>query len=212
MAKKSIIRNDEHVFIAGMTGSGKTYLGKVYCAGNEKPVFVLDTKGTFTWEQVPEELQTTITTFKDLPKTVGKFKFVIYRPAFSELNEECYDEFFKFCYYLQHCTVFVDEAMQVCPSPSKIPPFYKGILTRGRELDVNVWSCSQRPSGIPIIVYSEASHWFIFKLQTPADREKLSEFSGYPEFEEVLEKRYFYYYSVDKADPPTRGILVAKGG
>jgi len=204
------IRSDQHVFIPGMNGSGKTFLAKTYLAGNEKPVYVLDTKGTFTWEQIPADKQITITTYNDLPKVTGKYRFIIYRPRHEELEIEYYDVFFRFCYELQHVTVYVDEAMQVCPSPSKIPSYYKGILTRGRELDVNIWSATQRPSGIPIIIYSEAYHWFVFKLQNPTDREKLADYSGYGEFMEILPKYEFLYFSAETGNAPINGIL--KGG
>jgi len=211
--KTAKIENDQHVFIAGMTGSGKTVLAKVYLAGNTKPVYVLDSKGTFVWNEVPNDKQITIETIKDLQKAADKFQFVIYRPRFEELNFDTYNEFFQFCYFRRKCTVLVDEAMEICPNTQRIPPFYKGILTRGRELDVNVWSCTQRPSGIPVIIYSEASHWFIFKLQNPADREKMANYSGFDEFMQTLPMFYFLYWTSIKSDkPPIRGTLKFERG
>lgn len=203
----SEIRSDQHVFIAGMTGSGKTFLAKTYLAGNEKPVYVLDTKSTFTWEQLPKKYQTTITTIDDLHKVEGKYKGIIYRPRLEELELEFYDEFFKYCYFLRDCTVDIDEVMEVSPTPTKIPKYYKGILTKGRELNVNVWSCTQRPSGIALLIYDQSTHWFVFKLQTPEDREKICRYTGYQEFMTLLPKFDFLYYCSETSDPPIQGIL-----
>jgi DNA helicase HerA-like ATPase len=204
------IKPSEHVFIAGSTGSGKTFLSKVYLAGSEKPVFVLDTKGTFTWEQIPESLQITVTHLSDLPAAVQKYRFIIYRPVSEELEPEFYNEFFKFCYNLWNCTVCVDEAMQVCPNPFRQPQGYKDILQRGRERNVNVWSCTQRPANIPVAIYSEATHWFVFQLNALTDRKKLSEVNGYDEYLTRLPKQEFYYQNVDAGIPPERGKLVVR--
>lgn len=205
------IRNDQHVFIAGMTGSGKTFLSKVYLAGNDKQVFALDSKGTFEWEQIPEKLITLITHLSELPAAAQKYKYVVYRPVSEELDFEFYNAFFKFCYDLRNCTVYVDEAAQICPSPTKIPDGYKSILTRGRELNVNVWSATQRPANLPILIYSEASHWFIFKLNAVQDRKKLVEFSGYEEFNDILPEHVFNYFNAVTGKPPKKGKL-GKGG
>ena len=58
-----MIKDSEHVFIAGRTGSGKTFLEKAYLAGF-KNVIILDTKGTFYWEQIPDALLFTKSTIR----------------------------------------------------------------------------------------------------------------------------------------------------
>ena len=206
------IRNDQHVFIAGATGSGKTFLAKTYLAGNTKKVFVLDTKGTFEWEQIPEKLIITITRIAQIQNATQNFHFIIYRPVHEELDQIYYDLFFKFCYDLRHCTVYVDEAMQVCPNSFKIPEYYKGILTRGRELDVNVWSCTQRPATLPVVIYSEAMHWFIFKLNALQDRKKIADYSGFTGFMRVLPQHEFMYVDIESGRPPQQGKLTVKKG
>lgn len=209
---KNRIGDDEHVFIAGMTGSGKTFLAQVYAAGIEKQVFVLDTKGTFDWPYLPPNQKIIVGTLAELPTAAGQHKNIIYRPIREELTDAHYNSFFQFCYYLGNCTVLVDEVMQVCPTPSRIPEFYKGILTRGRELNVNVWSATQRPATIPVVVYSEATHWFIFKLNAAPDRDRLADFTGWDELREPVPKQVFYYFDANQGSAPQRGKLVMKGG
>lgn len=202
--KQNIIKRSEHVFVAGRTGSGKTYLAKKYLA-NYDHVAVLDTKGTFTWDEVdPKELQV-VTSISELGGA-NKSK-IIYRPTWEELEIEYYDAFFKWAYMRRNTIVLVDEAMSVCPSPFKIPDYYKAILTRGRELNVSVWSLTQRPSGIPQVIMSEATHFFIFDLNLAKDREKIVHITGHEEFLERPGRYIFWYWRADTDNPPVRARL-----
>lgn len=206
------IRNDEHVFIAGMTGSGKTFLAEHYLVGVNKPVFVLDTKGMFDWEIVPADKKIIVTHLEELPEADRKFDRIIYRPAREELDPIFYNAFYEYCYYRGNCTAVTDEVMQVCPSPSRIPEYYKGILTRGRELNVNAWSLTQRPATIPVVIYSESTHWFIFKLNNKNDRKRLAEFTGYDQLLDTVPMYIFNYFNAKTSAPPRRGTLKVKGG
>jgi hypothetical protein len=194
-----VIKPSEHVFIAGRTGSGKTYLARKYLA-RYPYVVALDTKGTLVWPEVPEEELTLVTRLADLGG--AKTPRIIYRPVWEEMELEFYNEFFRWCYIRGNTIVWVDEAMSVCPNPMKIPDYYKAILTRGRELKVAVWSLTQRPSGIPQVIMSESTHFFIFDLNMPQDREKLAEVTGAAELLEKPSTRYgkysFWYYHVER--------------
>lgn len=195
------IKSDEHTFITGMTGSGKTVLAREYVAGIVKPVFVLDTKGTFSWgANVPDTV--IITKLSDIQRAAGDYDKITYRPIHEELEFSWYDAFFQFCYDLKNCSVLVDEAMQVCPNSVKIPAYYKGILTRGRELGVNVYSCTQRPASIPVVIFSESSHWFIFQLNNMADRKRIADFTGYERFMQTVPKYDFLYFNTTSPDAP----------
>ncbi|MBT9175190.1 MAG: hypothetical protein DDT22_00864 [candidate division WS2 bacterium] len=198
------IKQNEHVFIAGRTGSGKTFLTRKYLAGFQT-VIVLDTKGTLTWQEVEEKELTIVTRLTDLPQ--AKTSKVIYKPEYNELSFEWYDAFFKYCYFRQNVVVWVDEVMAICPNPHKIPEFYKAILTRGREMGVAAWSLTQRPSGIPVIIMSEATHFFVFDLNMPQDRDRLVEVTGTGEFEEKPGKYKFWYYNVNRTKA-TKAVIV----
>ncbi len=189
------IKNSEHVFIAGKNGTGKTFLARNYLAGYTN-VYALDTKGLLSWPEVPGTLWTgkegeslkdghkeivVIEHIKDLEKAAKEFPKVIYRPVFQEMSMDFYNAFFQFCYFRRNCICWIDEAMSVCPGPFKIPEYYKGILTRGRQLNVAAWSLTQRPSGLPQLIVSESLHFFVFNLNLEADREKLANITGCPE-------------------------------
>jgi hypothetical protein len=212
MTKKAkIIPANEHVFIAGRTGSGKTFMAKKYLA-NYDNVVAIDTKGLLSWPEIPDTMwrgqekeilvnngknkNLTIVTKLEALENVNTPK-IIYRPEWDELNEEFYNAFFKWVYMRKNTIVWVDEAMSICPSPFKIPEYYKAILTRGRQRQTAVWSLTQRPSGIPQIIMSESTHFFVFDLNLPQDREKLVEVTGARELYAKPGKYVFWYYHVE---------------
>ncbi len=184
---------DQHVFIAGRTGSGKTYLARKYLVGYEN-VFCLDTKGTTNWEEVPKDQITIVKHLKDLPRV--RTPKCIYRPTWDEMNEDFYNEFFKFVYKRGHTICWIDEVMSVTPNAQRIPSWYKAILTRGRELGVAAWSLTQRPSGINLLPISEASHLMVFDLNLPQDRKRIADVSGADEFNSKPGQYKFWYYNV----------------
>jgi hypothetical protein len=202
------IKNNEHVFIPGMTQSGKTFLAEMYLMNVTPTVYVLDTKGLFDFTLIPSDKKDIIYNFADLDST--KTKRVIYKPVHQELNKEYYEKFFEYCLSHAPCIAVVDEVMQVCDNPFDMTQSYKGILTRGMQLGVAVWSLTQRPSQIPRLIMSESTHYFVFKLNDTVDREKLSKQTGYKEFLDKIPKRYFLYYNTVEGDEPELGTLKPK--
>jgi DNA helicase HerA-like ATPase len=200
------IKQDEHVFIAGMTGSGKTFLAEQYLNGY-KNVIVLDTKGFFNWDSATEEIPV-FTNFDSLINfKEGK---AIYRPDFTELNEESYNKFLQWIYLRRNTIVVIDELMEVAPSPSRYPLYLKGILTRGRQLGIGCWCLTQRPKDIPIIAMSESTHFFIFRLNIAEDRERISKIIGYDEVQEnagELKDFVFWYFNAKEGKKPIKAKL-----
>lgn len=202
----STIRPDEHVFIAGRTGTGKTFLARHYFA-TERYVVIHDTKGTTNWPEVPKKDLTVVKRLADLARvTTPK---IIYRPRWEECNEIYYEAFYQWIYRRRHCRVIVDELMSICPSPFRMPEYLKAIYTRGRELGVSVAGCTQRPTGIPQICISEATHLFILDLNLPQDRNKLVETTGVLDLMKRPGKRNFWYYKVGD-DEAVKATLVVQ--
>lgn len=211
--KKLEIPTDQHVFVAGRTGSGKSFLTQTYLAGYDY-VVALDIKGNLSWPAVPgtiwnektgELLEagknlTLVTRLADIPK--AKTNKIVYRPDWDEINFDTINQFFEWIYNRQNCIVWVDEVMgeAVCANPYRIPPYYKAILTRGRSRNTAAWSVSQRPSGIHPIVMSEASHYFMFALNLSTDRSKVANITGYNEFETNPPKFGFWYLNITQDD------------
>lgn len=200
------ILKSEHVFIAGMTGTGKTFLAKNYLASfaskkDKHIVAILDSKGDAQidiandinpYPQVNPKDLTVIFSIDDLEYV--DTMFVIYSPKREEASEHFYDRFLEWCYQRGNVTVLVDEAMQVSLNPHHIPEGYKGILTRGRTRNVAVWSCTQRPAGLSQTILSQSTHMFVFNLRLKVDRKRIVEVTGAPEFINNPKDHNFWYW------------------
>jgi len=197
------IKPGEHVFVAGRTGSGKTFLVKKYLQ-HVAPVYCLDVKKTLYWPGVPEKDIVYLDKFLDVIKS--KAKKVVYQPRWQELTFDCYNLFFEYIYNKEEVVLWIDETMGI-GTAIKYPEYYKALLTRGRELGISVWSCTQRPASIPLISMSEATHFFAFDLNLKKDRERIAEISGQEQFLRLPGKYVFWYYHVTDSTAPVRARL-----
>ena len=210
MARRRI-NPGEHVLVAGRTGSGKTFLARVYLANFPARVIALDTKGLLRWPEVDPERLTVATRFSEVVRS--NKERVIYKPAWEEMDWEVYELFFEWCYRQGGpLVVWIDEAMAVCPNPHTIPQYYKAILTRGREHEISAWSLTQRPSGIPQVIISEATHYFIFDLRLHQDRQKIVYATGATELWNPPGKHTAWYYHVEDDQPVKMKLVVKRGG
>lgn len=199
------IKKGEHVFVAGRTGSGKTFLVKKYLENTKLPVYVLDVKKTLKWLKGKDVLYT-----EKLAEAISSKKSkIIYQPKWEEMEEDYYNEFFKKVYERGEAILWVDELMGVSTA-MRFPAYYKACLTRGRELGISVWSCTQRPAMIPIISMSEASHLFIFNLNMKKDRQRIAEIAGHENFLKLPGKFIFWYFDTTKEAAPVRALLTEK--
>lgn len=214
MAAKAIkIGTDEHVYVMGMTGSGKTVLCEVYLS-EYKNVIKLDTKGEVyerrakgksAWYGLEEgeDFQVVETLAELMNCGSGK---IIYAPTFEEQTPDVYDEFFKFCYLRENTVVWVDELMSIATA-SRYPQWLRAIMTRGRSKHVAAWCCTQRPVDVPTIVPANTTHFFCFDLMLETDRKKVCDITGWDTFMERPGKYNFWYFKVGQDHPPVKARL-----
>lgn len=190
-------RTDRAVFV-GQTGSGKTTLAEFICASRPY-VVALDTKGTMRWSgyQLVRRL-------RDLPRH-GVAR-VIYRPIYAEAqDDDVIDGFFEWIFRRKRTTLYIDELAQITRGDQY--PFHLGAcFAQGRELGVEVFSSTQRPTRIPQIVLSESEHVYTFRLRLPQDRDRIFQTTGlHPARIAALPKRDFFYVPQDgDAEGPYR--------
>lgn len=191
-----LIKPSERVFIAGRTGTGKTYLAK-YLLKDANRLVVFDGKGTLKdwntkdWnDQTKRELQKGNDTRIRVRVPIGTPKQII-----DEL-----DETFKQIYLAENCIVYLDEIFSIA-SAFTIPPYLIALYTRGRELDLGVWTATQRPSNIPLFAMSEADWYIMFRLQMATDIEKMSKQMGAKVLKRKPVKHDFWVYNNSWNEP-----------
>lgn len=193
---QQLISRDEHVFICGANGTGKTELGKIYLAGY-KNVVVLDTKQKFDWYPwlIEGDDYILVRDINDL-YNITKYDKIVYRPNIHQMNPTYYDQFFEWCFKRQNTIIMIDEAMHVCDA-HKIPFWYRTCLTSGRESNVSCWNVSQRPSNVSNFTMTESVHWFVFRLNSIDDRMKVVKNSGDDVFKNPTKGHYFIYKNMN---------------
>lgn len=208
------IGTDEHVFVAGMTGSGKSFLAEVYLAGYQN-VIMLDTKGQVyerrrkgenPWRGLKEGKDFTVIERLEEVEFVKTPK-IIYAPRFEEQEKEYYDALMKYVYERENTILWIDELMSVAEGPANYPRYLKALMTRGRSKNVSVWALTQRPMDIPSIIFANTTHFFIFDLMLPQDRKKVSEGTGYPDFLDNPGKYNFWYLKIGSGREPVKARL-----
>lgn len=217
MDKDNRIKTSEHVFVAGMTGTGKSFLARNYLS-RFPSVAMLDTKGESIdklankenpWPEIDPKLLTIVTRAAQLPEV--ETPYLIYAPDFEELEPYFYNEFFRWAYFRKNITVWVDEAMSVSENSQTIPEYYKAILTRGRSRNTAIWTLTQRPMGLSPLIISQSTHFFVFNLQLEQDRKKVTDVTGVPEFMQKPMGHNFWYFR-DGWESAVKAKMVVKGG
>jgi hypothetical protein len=190
----------------GQTGSGKTTLMQFLCE-TRRFVVVLDSKGTIRWNGY-----TRVTSLDRVYKLkAAEHPRIIYAPSYEELQDaDTVEEFFRWVYQRRHCTVYVDEVASIATATDF--PFHLGACyMRGREHGVEIWASTQRPSRIPLICYSEAEHAYVFRLNFPADRQRVEDMTGIAsDTLRSLAKREFIYAPQEGDFSPPMKLEIGK--
>lgn len=181
--------DSDHVAIAGRTGSGKTFGALAMLARQDldkRPWFIIDHKGDDSIKSLDREEVSLSTRF--LP---DKGLFVI-RPKYGERKDRmALEDFFVRVFKKRKAGIYVDEGHLVGPSPA-----LRNIFVAGRSHKVTVMWCSQRAAQIDPFIWSQASFYRVFALQTALDIKRFNE--NFPMKFEQLPEFHSYYYDVKR--------------
>lgn len=182
----------DRYFFCGMSGSGKSTVAMELLAPLPRVVCVdlkvSETVGRYPWQQPGREAE------RDLER--GR-----------ECRVRCTDldtaiHYMEAAYKAGGCAVYIDEVYALIPPPAKnVPDIVTAIWTRGRELGVGGWAATQRPSWVPIVLYSEANWNFCFRLRRPEDRKTMAGFMG-EEVEQPIIDKYGFWMTRDDWPAP----------
>lgn len=196
------IPTDKHVFVTGMTGTGKSYLAETYLTGYEY-VVKLDTKnetaerlraGESAWRNLEQDKDFEIC--RDVNKLDDcECKKIIFVPEYDDQTEDVFNQFFRWCFERENTIVWVDELMSI-GSANRCPKELGRIYQQGRSKNVAIWACSQRPSGVPLIATGNSSYFFVFDLGLSQDRKRMVEATGCEVMNELPGGFNFWYYKM----------------
>lgn len=203
---RGYISYHDRVFIAGKTGSGKTYLAK-YISRRIPRLIVLDSKGTLAdWNLEPWDWQAKLKLRRGEPVRAR----VVYD---VQKESETWIEAMEAAYEAGNCTVYIDEVYSIVEPGSKPPSIMWGLWTRGRELKVGAWASTQRPVSVPLFTISEAEHYFCFRLTLDEDRKRMAGYMGPQVIQPVTDIHGFWYsQAIDERAIYTTQLEVASNG
>lgn len=195
------IETNKHVLICGATGTGKSYLCENYLRGYEY-VIKIDTKneaeerlenGESAWSGLTQhEDYSIVYDMSDLPYV--ETKKIIFVPPY-DFTEEQYNELFLWIFQRKNTIVWIDELMSFTTA-NKYPIELKRLMTQGRSKNIGVWACTQRPSGIPLIVPANCNYFFVFNLNWMKDRKTMVSNTGQEKMSELPQGYNFWYYKM----------------
>ena len=179
------IKSSDRCCFFGRTGSGKTTLAKSLLRGARRWV-VFDPKHTF---EEPGG--------KVVKRPERRLARQIVRVPFRD-EQYHWQAALHSVWRMGRRILYIDEVNIVNPSRTVVSEELGRAIRTGRERGLGVWSASQRPKDIPSVVFTEAEHFFIFRLQYEADREKVASFTGERILPllEGLRGHQFVYYNV----------------
>ncbi len=165
-----------NIFVAGQTGSGKSFLVKRWIDQADRLIVYLpkredaDYPGVY-FDGLACERDPFLRFWAYTKERCNKFRLV-YRPA-DKFDADEFDRLCRLVYACGDCVFVAEEIASYLSSRIfQSVDRYKGIknlLTAGRTRGVTCYWLTQRCFGIPREVTSEARDAYLFRLQEPAD-------------------------------------------
>lgn len=189
--------------ITGMTQNGKSTLKRQLVMRRDRVLevapFPIATPG-YPLEQFMSVREAVAAYMKNPVKT---FRMAVVVQTPQEFKEACW-----FAWTLAPCTFVMDETRLYLPSAAEVPLEFNYAAQAwahagdhvGEKRHVQMIAVGQRPVNLPPIFRSEVSVWYLFRMNTKADRKLLGDDFGIPS--EISEKAGklapFHYMRVDR--------------
>jgi hypothetical protein len=203
MTSRVVIESNERVAVVGKTGTGKTTLVIELIWSQFDNCIFYDWK----WQHYKDLNYPVVHTIEDVEKAlfgnpeVPKFVYAPKRKGLDVWNRLCY-----LCWKKTNTHLIADELKGVYQKNgwvAGITDYHENIMTRGRQKGVGMTNVSQRPSGVPLESFSEAEHFFCFRLNLRQDRKRIGEIIGseHKHLAQELSGHEFVYYNTGMEGP-----------
>jgi hypothetical protein len=164
-------RDDEHLFIPGRNGSGKTFGAMWHLSQRSypsRPWLIVDYKRDGLIAQLDDLPNVReIDVGGKMPKSPGIY---IVRPV-AKRDEAEIEALLWSAWHNERTGVYVDEGLMLGRSDA-----YRAILTQGRSKNVPLIVLAQRPVWLDRFTVSEASYYQVYYLHDRADQETVNRF------------------------------------
>jgi hypothetical protein len=199
-----------NIFVAGQTGSGKSYFTERAIGAAERLVVYQPKREDYAYpgvyfDALSGERSGFLEWWNWANERCSGFRLV-YRPADKFAADE-FDSLCRLVYLCGNCTFVAEEiasylSSRIFQSVGKYQGI-KNLLTAGRTRGVTCWWITQRCFGIPREVTSEARDAYVFKLQEPADLDYVQERFGLEcrlKLDQLQQYQYVHWINTGKVE------------
>jgi len=178
------IHSWQRVAFAGKTGSGKTYAAR-YLLQPIRRLICIDPKmqlvGDRSWRLEAPSRQA----YKALSD--GEYaRIVIWQPpALDSDGFPVWDSVFEYAWSIGDVVVYIDEMYSVAKNGRLSWPLRR-LYTQGRFPGIGVWASTQRPSFVPLEMFSESEWSFTFTLRVKKDRVTVADNLGFDQVQQPI--------------------------
>lgn len=165
----------KHLIFCGTNGSGKTFLAKQMVQHYDR-YFIIDTKGNI---DLPGKI---VKSPENLAYHLKLWDKIIYRPHRNYRNARAWNYVFNALMdssspkKKNERVILIDEVFHVGYGPS-FPTALPIFATSARESGLSLWCNTQRPSQLPLPIFTEAAKIYVFYLTRRRDIKTIAEFS-----------------------------------
>lgn len=172
----------QRVAFAGKTGSGKTYAAR-YLLHPIRRLIAIDPKMQLMGERNWRLEAPSREAYKALRQ--GEYARIVawQPPAVDPEGFPIWDSLFELAWELGDVVVYIDEMYSVAKNGRLSYPLRR-LYTQGRARGIGVWAATQRPSFVPLEMFSESEWSLIFTLRMEEDRKKVARSLG---FEQIMQ-------------------------
>lgn len=178
------IRTDQHIFITGMTGSGKTEFAKTLYRGIPPGhCVIIDVKRELS------DMGQIVHNAGAIEPVLNAGNNVVYQ-GYIDLDE--YDQVARVVYLRGNTILWIDEAATVIPEEYPLGKWFGLLFTAGRSRRATGWSLCQRPAKMDKTAISQSSHSFVFFMNQSHDKKAVA--ANLPLSVEEIESTPQYHY------------------